>query len=179
MEAIDIKTGSISIGGKRDTQFRSICEFQRLVSLQQVGHIRHLCLQLPFDHIGSLVRHMAVELRHRTHSSCQLINDGRCPLLLKHTTCYDAESVDEFPTVFVVLKQIEEQTDNIRRLVFVEYLAEIAFHGPGIEGIVEVEKNKAIAAVVLVAIGFDIVDGPVVVAQEDLCGHIISEFIDV
>ena len=50
---------------------------------------------------------------------------------------------------------------------------------PRIEGLVQVEDDEAVAAVMLAAVGLDVVVGPVVVAEEQLGGHVVGELVDV
>ena len=78
-----------------------------------------------------------------------------------------------------MLNQVQEQTDDGNPLVVIEHLSRAVFQASAIEGIVEIEEYKAVATVVLAAIGLDIVVGPVVVTKEELCSHIVGELIDV
>ena len=131
------------------------------------------------DGIGGIVGQIAVEFWHRTHKICQFVNNGRGTLLLKNTATYDTESVDELLSVFVVLEQIQEQADHCNPLKVVEYLSQIAWPFATIKCIIEVEEDKAIATVVLTAIGLDIVVWPVIVAKKQLYSHIVGKLVDI
>ena len=102
-------------------------------------------------------------MRHGAHGVSEFVDDGCGAFFFKDTTCDDAEGIDEFLTVLVVLEQVLEQLYHLDILIIVERREAVS---PCIKRIVEIEAYKTEATIGLTAVALDVVFWPVVIAKE-------------
>ena len=130
------------------------------------------------------------ELAHRLHLFQQFINDIRGDTGFEDTASHQTECGDELLTVVGIVQQVQEEVHDIlvvagawctvvlepceigERIV-------LAVAPAALEGIVEVEADKAVATVVPAAIGLHVVVGPVIIIEEEGDSHIVGELVDV
>ena len=178
MNVIDEELGSFHISSKGYLRFVDPRKLHGSILLSTSHHLFQSVLQLTDNLIGSIVRCVSVNFRHRTHGVGQFLHDSLGSVLLENTACHDAVGVDELTTEAVVLQQIEEQTNRFNIIMFVKHLVK-RIPVPWIESIIEVETDIAEPSVITTAVSLDVVFWPVVITKEQLCSHIVGKLINI